>query len=221
MDAKQITPASDRPEYAATDRELLLGLLNLVSALAERITGECVEVLMLDAGGELLWADPEGLLRARRSHRSRKVAPKGPCQSELGTAGAALELLQALAFKLTGEEPRVPVLYTDGVVEASAANGTLYGSDRLERVLAQADTHPHDIAERILASVTAHLAEVPANDDLTLFICQRNVGRPASMQPRRRSGMNAFTLPLPPRLPEVEAPRSSRPAPGDPTKARP
>ncbi len=29
---------------------------------------------------------------------------------------------------------------------------------------------------------------IPANDDLTLFICQRNVGRPPSMQPRRRSG---------------------------------
>ena len=94
------------------------------------------------------------------------------------------------------------VLYTDGVVEASAANGTLYGSERLARVLAQADTRPHVIAERILAGVAAHLVDVPANDDLTLFICQRNVGRPPSMQPRRRSGMNAFTLPLPPRVPE-------------------
>jgi sigma-B regulation protein RsbU (phosphoserine phosphatase) len=81
------------------------------------------------------------------------------------------------------------VLYTDGVVEASGANGTLYGSDRLETALAQAGTRPHDIAEHILASVSAHVADVPANDDLTLFICQRHVGRPPSLQPRRRSGM--------------------------------
>jgi phosphoserine phosphatase RsbU/P len=94
------------------------------------------------------------------------------------------------------------VLYTDGVVEAAAANGTLYGSERLARVLAEVDTRPNDIAERILASVAAHLVDVPANDDLTLFICQRNVGRPPSMQPRRRSGMQPVTLPPPPRLPK-------------------
>ncbi len=95
------------------------------------------------------------------------------------------------------------VLYTDGVVEASSANGTLYGSERLARVLAQADTRPNDIAERILASVATHLVDVPANDDLTLFICQRNVGRPPSMQPRRRSGMQPVTLPPPPRVPKA------------------
>jgi phosphoserine phosphatase RsbU/P len=95
------------------------------------------------------------------------------------------------------------VLYTDGVVEASSANGTLYGSERLERVLTRADSHPHVIAEGILAGVAAHLADVPANDDLTLFICQRNVGRPPSMQPRRRSGMNAFKLPPSARVPKV------------------
>ncbi|HEY3821727.1 MAG TPA: SpoIIE family protein phosphatase [Polyangiaceae bacterium] len=81
------------------------------------------------------------------------------------------------------------VLYTDGVVEATSASGTLYGSNRLEQVLAQSDPRPHAIAERILASVSEHLGDVPANDDLTLLICQRNIGRPPSLQPRRRSGM--------------------------------
>lgn len=81
------------------------------------------------------------------------------------------------------------VLYTDGVVEAAAANGALYGSDRLELALADASTRPSDIAEKILASVRAHIVDEPPSDDLTLFICQRNVGRPPSMQPRRRSGM--------------------------------
>jgi sigma-B regulation protein RsbU (phosphoserine phosphatase) len=98
------------------------------------------------------------------------------------------------------------VLYTDGVVEASAANGTLYGSDRLEGVLTLVDPRPHSIAERILASVAAHTVDFPANDDLTLFICQRNVGRPPSLQPRRRSGMHTFTLPHPPPLPRAQNP---------------
>jgi phosphoserine phosphatase RsbU/P len=81
------------------------------------------------------------------------------------------------------------VLYTDGVVEAAAPGGALYGSDRLEQALAAAGARPSDIAEHILASVRGHVAGGRANDDLTLFICQRNVGRPPSMQPRRRSGM--------------------------------
>jgi serine phosphatase RsbU (regulator of sigma subunit) len=97
------------------------------------------------------------------------------------------------------------VLYTDGVVEASTYDGVLFGSERLEKVLARTDTRPHSIAERILQSVAAHLGEKPANDDLTLFICQRNVGRPASLQPRRRSGGHTFTLEglTPPRVPRV------------------
>jgi sigma-B regulation protein RsbU (phosphoserine phosphatase) len=81
------------------------------------------------------------------------------------------------------------VLYTDGVVEATSANGTLYGSARLEGALAAAGSRPHDIAEHILTSVQAHIDDVPPNDDLTLFILQRNIGLPPSLQPRRRSGM--------------------------------
>jgi sigma-B regulation protein RsbU (phosphoserine phosphatase) len=82
------------------------------------------------------------------------------------------------------------VLYTDGVLEAAGANGNLYGSDRLERVLTEAERSPHRIAEHILASVAAHLGDLPANDDLTLFLCQRNVGGRPSLQPRRSSGMH-------------------------------
>jgi sigma-B regulation protein RsbU (phosphoserine phosphatase) len=97
------------------------------------------------------------------------------------------------------------VLYTDGVVEASPGHGALYGNDRLQNVLALGDRRPHSIAERILASVAEHMGEVPANDDLTLFICQRTVGRPPSMQPRRRSGRHVFTLEglVPPRIPRI------------------
>ena len=80
------------------------------------------------------------------------------------------------------------VLYTDGVVEASNAYGDLYGSKRLESCLAGSGTRASDIAEHILRSVADHGVDGPANDDLTLFICQRSVGRPPSLQPRRRSG---------------------------------
>lgn len=78
------------------------------------------------------------------------------------------------------------VLYTDGVVEAAAADGSLYGSDRLERALGRTWVRAQDAAELILASVREHVGRADLNDDLTMLICQRNVGRPESMQPRRR-----------------------------------
>ena len=87
------------------------------------------------------------------------------------------------------------VLYTDGVVEAADANSELYGNHRLEEVLTTANRRPTDITEQIVRSVTAHVAEGRLNDDLTLFVCHRSVGRPASLQPRRNTGKFATITP--------------------------
>jgi sigma-B regulation protein RsbU (phosphoserine phosphatase) len=79
------------------------------------------------------------------------------------------------------------VLYTDGVVEASNSQGGLFGVDRLEACLSNAGSRPKDISDRILSSVEQHVQAAPANDDLTIFICHRRDGAPASLQPRRLS----------------------------------
>ena len=80
------------------------------------------------------------------------------------------------------------ILYTDGVIEAASADGSFYGQDRLEACLGGAGPRTsHAIAGQILGSVDAHAAGGPVNDDLTIFICQRSVGGPPTMQPRRRS----------------------------------
>jgi serine phosphatase RsbU (regulator of sigma subunit)/pSer/pThr/pTyr-binding forkhead associated (FHA) protein len=77
------------------------------------------------------------------------------------------------------------VLYTDGVVEAAALDGSLYGDERLAECLAYAGSRPADISEQLLRSVAQHTLTAPANDDLTVFICHRVDGGPASLQPRR------------------------------------
>jgi sigma-B regulation protein RsbU (phosphoserine phosphatase) len=88
------------------------------------------------------------------------------------------------------------VLYTDGVIEAASADGSFYGQERLEACLAGPGPRTsHAIAERILESVDAHSAEGPVNDDLTLLICQRSVGGPRTMQPRRGSSRLPATRP--------------------------
>jgi sigma-B regulation protein RsbU (phosphoserine phosphatase) len=113
------------------------------------------------------------------------------------TAGAAgaVGILENGEFKVTSlrlAHGASLVLYTDGVIEASNASGDLYGSRRLENCLEGSGTRASDIAEHILDSVADHSVDGPGNDDLTLFICQRYVGRPPSLQPRRRSGTQNF-----------------------------
>jgi serine phosphatase RsbU (regulator of sigma subunit) len=77
------------------------------------------------------------------------------------------------------------VMYTDGVVEAAALDGSLYGDDRLAACLRTAGSSPANISEQILASVAKHTVGAPANDDLTIFVCHRSLGGAASLQPRR------------------------------------
>jgi serine phosphatase RsbU (regulator of sigma subunit) len=115
--------------------------------------------------------------------------------------GCAVGILDDPGFTVTWlrlEHGDSLVLYTDGVVEAASADGTLYGQDRLEACLVAAGGRsdasrassartPRVIAEEILRSVDEHSAGGPVNDDLTLFICQRSVGAAPTMQPRRRS----------------------------------
>jgi hypothetical protein len=69
MDPKDITPGPSRPPYAATDRELLLALLNVTCALAEKLTGHRVEFLITCEDGERAWAKADDLLGVRWSER--------------------------------------------------------------------------------------------------------------------------------------------------------
>ena len=109
----------------------------------------------------------------------------------------------ATSFQLLHGESLV--LYTDGVVEAADATGSLYGTERLEACLSGlTTTRPNDIAERILSSVEEYSSDHVMSDDLTLFICHRSIGRPASLQPRRRSGeLPAQKIPESPKVPTI------------------
>lgn len=80
------------------------------------------------------------------------------------------------------------VLCTDGVIEASDAQGNLFGDRRLHTSLyGSQGLRPAAVAENIIRHVEHFAARGPVNDDLTLFICQRSTTRESTMQPRRRS----------------------------------
>ena len=97
------------------------------------------------------------------------------------------------------------VLYTDGVIEASDANGDLYGEARLQQCLAGIGSFPSDISASILGSVERFANKTAPSDDLTIFICHRNAAKGISLQPRRFSNTADETMRPPPVPPASRA----------------
>jgi len=62
------------------------------------------------------------------------------------------------------------VLFTDGVTEAEAADGSQFGIERLVALLGEStDGNPAALIARIVAQVASHAADHHASDDLTLM----------------------------------------------------
>ncbi len=69
------------------------------------------------------------------------------------------------------------VWYTDGVIEAQAPSGEPFGDRRLQRLLRRLDRGalaPPSVHDLVHASVAAHRAGRPRNDDETLVVAQWN-----------------------------------------------
>lgn len=114
----------------------------------------------------------------------------GRVEPVLEGSGGPIGILDDTAFESTSVQLLAGdslVLYTDGVVEAANALGTLYGQERLETTLALAGSRPNVIAENIVTSVRSFAGDRAANDDLTLLVLHRSRGKGATLQPRRRS----------------------------------
>jgi len=67
------------------------------------------------------------------------------------------------------------VLYSDGLVEAISPDGEPFGYDRLEEVVdAAVDRSGSGLTKTILDALAEHADGVPAADDLTILILERN-----------------------------------------------
>jgi serine phosphatase RsbU (regulator of sigma subunit) len=67
------------------------------------------------------------------------------------------------------------VLYSDGLVEAISPDGEPFGYERLEEVVGSAtDLSGTGLTKAILDALAAHADGVPAADDLTILIVERN-----------------------------------------------
>jgi len=63
------------------------------------------------------------------------------------------------------------VMYTDGVTEAKAAHGEMFGVERLKRVVEEnSSLGAHDLFIKIEAAIKEFIGEAPPFDDLTLIV---------------------------------------------------
>lgn len=121
------------------------------------------------ASGALLYINgghnPAVLLRADGSHTL--LAPTGPAVGMMPHSSYAL----GHASLRPGD---TLLLYTDGVVEARAAGGSLFGMDRLLTVMSE----PAESAENLLADIDtalrAHVAGAEQSDDITMLALHRS-----------------------------------------------
>lgn len=67
------------------------------------------------------------------------------------------------------------VCFSDGVTEATNADGALFGEDRLVGFLAgQTNSHPSELLGAVIAEVDAYMALAPMADDVTLLVVRYN-----------------------------------------------
>ena len=82
------------------------------------------------------------------------------------------------------------VWYTDGVIEAQDPHGEAFGDRRLQRLLRRLDRNalaPPAVHDLVHASVAAHRAGRPRNDEETLVVAQWQPPIAASVEPAKQA----------------------------------
>lgn len=64
------------------------------------------------------------------------------------------------------------ILYTDGIIEAAAPTGELFGTERLDAELAACSSEPHEIVQSLLRALDAHTAAAAPTDDRTVVVAK-------------------------------------------------
>lgn len=98
----------------------------------------------------------------------------GAIQRIEGGAGTAVGILEHPDYEqveLLLEPGDTMVLCTDGVVEATNADGAQFGFDRLEASLGRGTSRAGEIAQQLHEDLRDHVGDAPQYDDLTLIVC--------------------------------------------------
>jgi serine phosphatase RsbU (regulator of sigma subunit) len=104
------------------------------------------------------------------------VSPDGGVKENLAATGPAVGIEPKIDFKIqqTRLEPGDILLgYTDGVPEASAANGIFFTMERLVSILEKPPSTATDLINRIAKSLQDYIGEADQFDDITLLAIRR------------------------------------------------
>jgi sigma-B regulation protein RsbU (phosphoserine phosphatase) len=122
--------------------------------------------------GEMEWCNagnPAGYLARRKSGEIVALGPVGPV---LGAVAGVPYPNGAAAALHPGD---TLLLYTDGVTEATGANGEMFGAERLKRLLiGHAPDGPTALIEAIRDAVVEWTGSPSFDDDLTMVALQRS-----------------------------------------------
>ena len=153
----------------------VLGRLNTL--LVERAPkGTFVTVLyaMLDVGRRELTVASAGHTPPLRVSQAPGLVEEieAPRQFPLGPMADCV--YEAVTVGLTAGDH--VVFYTDGVVDASNAQGEWYGENRLQRVVASAPREPKGMLEALLTDIGAFATEEGQDDDVTVVVLRIGEG---------------------------------------------
>jgi serine phosphatase RsbU (regulator of sigma subunit) len=104
------------------------------------------------------------------------VSPGGGVKEKLAATGPSVGIEPKIDFKIqqTRLKPGDILLgYTDGVPEASAANGTFFTIERLVSILEEPPSTATDLINRIEKSLQEYVGEADQFDDITLLAIRR------------------------------------------------
>lgn len=99
---------------------------------------------------------------------------EGRTFSEIAVSGVPLGILPGqiypeVTLQLASRD--ILVMYTDGVIEAKAEDGSMFGIERLRRLIEQNNSlGAHDLFMKIQAGIQAFIGKAPPFDDMTLVV---------------------------------------------------
>jgi sigma-B regulation protein RsbU (phosphoserine phosphatase) len=193
-----IGDVSDKGIPAALFMARLSGLLRILGAAGERPDRllEGINARLVDGNDACMFVTVGcGLLNVETGQvRYASAGHEPPMWLQVeGTAipwttvnGPAIGIDEAVDYELR-EGFMAPgdtlVLFTDGVTEAAAEDGSLFGVDRLGALLHEgANDDPASLVRRIVDTVASHAPSFHATDDMTVMSVS---WRPARVAPRR------------------------------------
>ncbi len=154
----------------------------LMSAANEEVSRDNPESLFVTAFAAILDLDTGELTYCNAGHDNPYVLQPGSATLFRLSDGDGPPLCAVDGFPYAAGQSRlqrgdVLCLITDGVTEALDRAGTLYGSTRLQALLAEcagAATAPQTLVDALRASVDAFAGETEAADDLTVLAVRWN-----------------------------------------------